>query len=926
MPPLSELRSRLARAQTKATTARLSSSQCIDLLLKVCQKRNITLVPTLNGEELLTLKQLELDVENAVEARGGRTAVSELAAALGVQQNYVDRTVEKLLREHPERYTRLQDTLITTSYTDWLMETASVRLRECGVLNVCDFASEFELPFDLLKLLVTQSRAIEGRLNGTLLESRGYEACKERCVAAALAATTVPTSTLHLSAVVRLDVNLVNDVVARLVKAGKTRGTLKGGVYTPKVFSDHRHASLTAFYSANGYIERSKVADVLKKSKDDASRLFPNSMTLDTVIINRNALEPVSVLVKEAIASAGWRDVGVMLPAALAASDIAVLLEQINNAAKNGFIVAGLYLSTAFAGSLVKHVVDTLKERLGPKELLDTAARTPAKLREEVEALLESDPDSAFAECWSIASAELYERVEPELLSLIRQSCVVEAAPDARRAVDVEALSERLKEHHMKFDSTLKVMEKLGGGEVDGSHLIMKTLVKELLPADCHTLLQLYATQNFVEIPGEAAEVGPSNRAAVVEAIKDKEIKADFGAFLEALKQKDALKAIEASRALKAALYISCNAKKERKRFLKTQAVHYEQQLASLGAGDELRAAHCALTLALVRGGHYAFLVDKDWCLRGCVDGLAELVGDPGVMDARARVVARDVLRQLRAHQRGGHVRGLHGAALALQQLGQQLVVLQPVQVCLRDGVPLAVCDYEVRDLDELLAVGPPGHLRQQVGPDEEVEVVVGIRRLVVPHREVAVDAVAQLDFVVTDFDVYVERGKVAGDDSALLQPRLVAGLELLVGAPSARQHPDVAEELRLDALAEHEDVGRRDGIEGPGEEQHLFQHFLRRCARLRLIFGGSACSAASCRWWSRRLQPSAFADGVLASASRAGGPGGASVWSGVLQFLGASRRASRLLFGAWAAIGCFAEGRCHGSGELTGGLETVCL
>ncbi|ORM41119.1 E3 UFM1-protein ligase 1 -like protein [Babesia sp. Xinjiang] len=637
MPSISELRSRLAKAQAKTTVSRLSSSQCIDILLKVCQKRNITLVPTLNGEELLTLKQLELEVVTAIESRGGRVAVSQLSSSLGIQQNYVECTVEKLLKEHPDQYTRLQDTLITKGYTVWLMEIASRRLQECGVLDICDFASEFELPFDLLKMLISQSHLIDGRMNGNLLESRGYEACKERCVMAALAATTVPTSTLHLATVTRLDVNLVKDTITRLVKIGKVSGELKSGVYTPKVFADHRHASLTTFYSANGYIEKSKVTDVLKSAKDLPAKLFPDAIVLETVYLNRKSLEPISVLVNEAVANGSWRDVGIMLPSDLTSADVAALMDNIKGANKNGYIVCGLYVSTVFEESLVKYVVEVLKERLGPQPLLDMASKDLSKLQDDVSSLLEGDADPIFTECWSIASSEFYLRLEPSLISAIRKSCVMDRPSSSKGVLDVNAATEQLKDHHMKFDSTLKVMEKLCGDQVDNTHLIMKTVAKELLPVDCHMLLQLYSSKNLIIIPGDDGVVGPNNRAAVVESITDKEVQEYFRNYLDAIKQKDVLKGIEASRSLKAAMYITCVAKKERKRFLAAQSTYYEQQLAGLNCDDAIKAAHCTLTLGLLRKGHYAFLVDKDWCLRGCIDSLAELVGDDALLKAVRR-------------------------------------------------------------------------------------------------------------------------------------------------------------------------------------------------------------------------------------------------------------------------------------------------
>ncbi|KAK1933272.1 hypothetical protein X943_002940 [Babesia divergens] len=632
MPSVAELRSRLAKAQTKVSTARLSKSQCIDILLKVCQRRNITLIPTLNGDELLTSKQLETDVVNAIASRGGRVTLAELAASLGVQRNYVDSVVEKILSDHPGTYINLQDILITTEYTDKLMIIANSRLQECGLLNVCEFASEFELPFDMIKMLVSKAKVIEGKLNGNVLESRGYEACKERCVVAALAATTVPTATVHIATLLKLDVNLVNTIISRFVKAGNVDGTLKGGVYTPKTFTEYRNASLTTFYNANGYIERHKIADLVRSNKDDVSKVFPDAMLLETVALNTKAIEPVSVLVKEAIASASWSNVAIVLPAALSAADISQLITFVKGAAKNGYIVEGLYVTNAFEETFLKHVVNILKERCGPQQLLAAIDADGDTMYNHISRIMGDEVESTFAEVWSMASRELYERVHTAAVAMVRKVCAVQRPSHTKGAIDVADSTEKLKVFHMKIAHTLKAVEKICNGVVDDSHLIMKTMLKELLPADCHLLLHVYAVKNRVEIPGDGCDVSASNRNAIIDAIKDDEVKADFKAYVEALKQKDASKCIEASKALRSAMYISCNVKSEKKAFIKAQTTHYKQQLAALSSADALKVIYCTLNIALLKNGHYVFLVDKEWCLSGCMDSLEELVNDVELM------------------------------------------------------------------------------------------------------------------------------------------------------------------------------------------------------------------------------------------------------------------------------------------------------
>ncbi|KAK1444915.1 E3 UFM1-protein ligase 1 like protein [Babesia gibsoni] len=636
MPSIAELRSRLAKAQTKASTARLSKSQCIDILLKVCQKRNITLVPTLNGDELLTLKQLEKEVLDAIDAHDGRVTLAELAATIGVQRNHVDRIVEKILQEHPDTYISLQDTLITTAYTEKLMLIANSRLQECGLLDACDFANEFELPFDMIKVFLSKSKVVEGKLNGNLLESHIYDGFKERCVLASLSGTTVPTSTTRISNLLKIDVNFVNDVISRALKSGCVCGVLKGGVFTPKAYSDHRNASLLNFYNASGYLERSKLTDSTKSNKESGGLSFQDAVTLETVIINRKLIEPVVVLINEAIANDTWTNIGIMLPAALTNGDITALIDRVKDAVKSGYMVEGLYVSNNFESAFLKHVVPLLKERYDVQMLLEAVSKRDEEIFSYICTIMDeecvSQSESPFSELWSIASQEFYNQIQDTLLSQIRSSCTMDLYAGSKSHVNATELTEQLKSVYMKFIQTIKGMEDISKGNVDNSHLIMKTMVKELMPTDCHTLLHLYASQNHISIPEDAKEVNSKNRIAIIDCILDQEVKSHFKLYVEALKQKDALKCVEASKSIRAAMYITCNVKNEKKGFIRTQLTHYKQKLASLTHVDPIKVVHCVLNIALQKNGHYIFLVDKDWCIKGCIDSLEKLVNDDEIM------------------------------------------------------------------------------------------------------------------------------------------------------------------------------------------------------------------------------------------------------------------------------------------------------
>eukprot|EP00375_Theileria_parva_P000084 XP_762753.1 hypothetical protein [Theileria parva strain Muguga] len=411
MVSISELRSRLASAQSTKSKLRLSNLQCIDLLLKICKKKGVDLITSTDGMLFYTLEEVQAEVENELLSRGGRIPIFELNSVLNFQPDHIDRAVSNIVKPGGE-YLNSHGVIISKQYLERLMHSIDDRIQECGTVAISDLSKEYDLPLEMMRTYVSANLGsiIKGNINGNLIESLTFEQRKINNFLASVLAITMPISTNDLSRIIKQNINTVNDTLGNLIKQGNVNGFIKGNEFVPQCYINSVDTFLTHYYARNGYIEVSlinsfhyfttntinkhtnngmkhnkatksnhkpikhtnssikngnlTVKDGSSTVKNDINTvhggILDNSVKLETVYINKELFEPVSILINESISNRSWSDLGSMLPSILTANDWAIVVSTIKNASKNGTLLNTLYLSNSFIADLTKYIISTM--------------------------------------------------------------------------------------------------------------------------------------------------------------------------------------------------------------------------------------------------------------------------------------------------------------------------------------------------------------------------------------------------------------------------------------------------------------------------------------------------------------------------------------------------------------------------------------
>ncbi|UKJ88751.1 hypothetical protein MACJ_001996 [Theileria orientalis] len=655
MPSIAELRSRLASAQSRKAKARLSNLQCIDILLKVCRKKNVNVIMSSDGMLFYTIEEVQNEVENELLLHGGRIPIFQLNSILNFQPDYIDRAVNNITKAS-DNYLNSHGVIISKDYLRNLMIAINDRIQECGTVAFSELSKEYDLPLEMIRSYVNANvgTVIKGSINGNIIESHTFEKRKVNNLKAALLAVTMPIATHEISRIIKININVVNDMIQDLLKKEEVHGILKGGEYTPRSYMDSVESYLGSNYNRNGYVEVKLVRTFSHLDAKLIEKICPNNLKLDSVYINKDLFQPVSILINEAISSRSWREVSSMLPGVLNQSDWTLVVNSVKNAAKSGLLMDSVYVSNSFKDDLIKYLIKQMSDFKDKVEqfykVFNESKLGSSHLSECVELILgyesifynmdskggnsgtdgsgkdaESGQDSAdsdakfdnkdnhFVDLYQIYPDQLLSLVEEELKKELMNMIV--SAKKATKASSQNKITkdttESLVLHIMEGEMTLKTFEKV---TYSANNVILQFMAKELCSSVFNLLLEYYLRSN--KLVEGAVEVDSNKRNKMIELILDDDVKSQFKEFATHLKNKDAPQCVSSSRELCKLMYINYNVKKDSRNFLKSKQTQYNQQLSSLTQLDSLVCCYVCMNLMLLKSNQYLFFNDKLWCLK----------------------------------------------------------------------------------------------------------------------------------------------------------------------------------------------------------------------------------------------------------------------------------------------------------------------
>ncbi len=138
--------------QEQDSAARLSEGNCVEIIGKLVKAKRLQLLYTLDGSEYVTEAQLGLEIQDEVQAHGGRIEVVKLQALLNVDLEHVERKVRELVAKDDSLRLVAQGELVTQYYLDQLCLEIEEALQTAGEMPVSDLASRFAFRFVLVSL------------------------------------------------------------------------------------------------------------------------------------------------------------------------------------------------------------------------------------------------------------------------------------------------------------------------------------------------------------------------------------------------------------------------------------------------------------------------------------------------------------------------------------------------------------------------------------------------------------------------------------------------------------------------------------------------------------------------------------------------------------------------------------------------------
>ncbi|EGZ09219.1 hypothetical protein PHYSODRAFT_564932 [Phytophthora sojae] len=355
MDEIALLQQQLAAVQQQEAALKLSDHNVIDLLLKLQQLGKLQVVHTRTGKQFLTPLQIQREVVDYVALHGGRLSLTELEKLIDVDRSHVERQAHALCRGRGG-YALVNDgeELLTSWYLDGIMEDTDVLLQESGTTSVGDLAQQFGFAVDFMRGVVRArlGSILKARERDNVLYTDSYVAAQKARVRGVFAAVTRP---IFMPDVIRsfgFDEAVATEALGELMQAKVLMGTLRGREYVPYVFMAAQRESMYSFFQQNWYLEHARAKELqVARPYDFLKKRFPDAVPLQESVVSRALQLQLEGAVEAAVNDNTFVDVRLLLPSALPAGDVGLLLAMSPALEKSGHVSKAYQIAESYAVS-----------------------------------------------------------------------------------------------------------------------------------------------------------------------------------------------------------------------------------------------------------------------------------------------------------------------------------------------------------------------------------------------------------------------------------------------------------------------------------------------------------------------------------------------------------------------------------------------
>ncbi|CAH0476581.1 unnamed protein product [Peronospora belbahrii] len=360
MDEIALLQQQLAAVQQQETALKLSEHNVIDLLLKLKQLGKLEVIHTRTGKQFLTLLQIQKEIIDYVALQGGRMSLTDLEKIIEVDRTHIEKQVAALCREnrgHKDSYHVVNngEELLTSWYLDSIMEDTNVLLQDSGTTSMGDLAQQYGFSVDYMRDVVRTrlGSLLKARERDNVLYTDSYETAQKARIRGVFAGVTRPVFVPDVVWSFGFDEAVANEALTELMQTKVLMGTLRGREYVPYIFMEAQRESMYSFFQQNGYLENVRAKELqVARPFDFLKRRFPDAVPLQECVVSRAMQLQLEGAVEAAVNENSLVDVRMLLPSALSAGDVAMLLGMSPTLKKMGHAPRAYQIANVYAVSL----------------------------------------------------------------------------------------------------------------------------------------------------------------------------------------------------------------------------------------------------------------------------------------------------------------------------------------------------------------------------------------------------------------------------------------------------------------------------------------------------------------------------------------------------------------------------------------------
>ncbi|EGR27461.1 hypothetical protein IMG5_195730, partial [Ichthyophthirius multifiliis] len=328
MDEILELQRQLAQIQEQTTQNKFSDRVIVDLINKLIQEYNLTLIYSSDGQEYMTPEHLDNQIQQLTQEKGVQTlqTIHNYQMLILKQSKVVYLKYQRKTNENSQdQKTKQQQVHIQTKYVKIQMKIYSKDRKYCLQKQAKIYNLTMQFIKDQLQSRIDQ-RIIDGNIvGGEKICTSTFQLLMKAKLRGSLRAATKPIVLGNLSKEFGIENKVLQEIIEELINQEYIEGKIHTGSFIPQKFQKNQENIIRNFLKQNNYIEYSMLQKQLyvQKPQDTLKNMFKDQcVLLEDCAFFKDSLNQLQEQIHNLLIEEGYTDLVFMFPTIITKGDI----------------------------------------------------------------------------------------------------------------------------------------------------------------------------------------------------------------------------------------------------------------------------------------------------------------------------------------------------------------------------------------------------------------------------------------------------------------------------------------------------------------------------------------------------------------------------------------------------------------------------